>query len=280
MFRRKPSIVPDVEKLARPYLAISRVYSRLLLSEKNHLLRDGAPKAYPESWIDFDQLGSPAPYRKTFPFPADYLNDQHRFYSECKTGLFGIAVCIDIGIEGYLQRGDALKLYEMAFFCEGDVLELGTHKGLSTSILLQALQASNRLGEIYTVDIDRDAGKIAKSNIDSRPGAGHVHFNLEDAGSYMRRAISEGRKFGLIFIDHWHGYDATFEAATLGKALVAEGGFILFHDYNDPSNRDPGHVYGVYQAVADVLLPCSEFMFYGNFGCCGLFRKQERGEPT
>lgn len=257
-------------KVIGAYLALSRLYSRLLGDAAATV---GNLNSHPETWIEFDKLGTRSVYKKTFSFQGDFINPQHRFYSECKTGLFGIPFALDIGIDGYLQRGDALKLYEMAYFCQGDILELGTHKGLSTSILLGAVHDAGRQCVIETVDVDPVAVESAKASIGRRPSAQLVHFNVQDAGSFLRSAAAEKRKFGFMFVDHWHGFEATLEAAEFGRELLTDGGFILFHDYNDPSNFDPEHVYGVYQAVAETLLPDERFTFFGNFGCCGLFRK-------
>ena len=71
------------------------------------------------------------PYQRTFDFPGDYINAAHHRFATCQQdgGL------IDVGIEGWLLPDDALKLYEMVYFADGDILELGTYKGLSTSIM-------------------------------------------------------------------------------------------------------------------------------------------------
>jgi hypothetical protein len=44
----------------------------------------------------------------------------------------GIPICIDLGTDGFLQRAEALKLYELAFFNDGDAIELGTHRRVSS----------------------------------------------------------------------------------------------------------------------------------------------------
>lgn len=36
---------------------------------------------------------------------------------------------INIGIDGWLLLADAMKLYELTYFCPGDVIELGTYRG-------------------------------------------------------------------------------------------------------------------------------------------------------
>jgi predicted O-methyltransferase YrrM len=271
----------DAALKQRTYVSLSRLYTRML-GQRADVGSLFSSKVTPhfESWIEFDKLGSPAAYKKTHDFVGEFINDDHRFYSTCPTGRMAIPVCIDVGIDGYLQRGDALKLYELAYFCEGEILELGTHKGLSTSILAQSRYESRRTAVIETVDIDPGTNLIARANLKGRPGSDIVRFNVEDAVAFMRRAQAEGRRFDFIFIDHWHGYDATYEATTLAVDLLSDGGFVLFHDYNDPSNYDPQHVYGVYQAVADTLLGAPDFLFYGNFGCCALFRKLPPHQTT
>jgi hypothetical protein len=275
------SLSAQVEKLKQElvapnagYLALSQLYSRILFDEAGSddpvdgLFRNA------DSWLNFDEIGRGAPYRKTYNFAGPYINAAHKVYADCPTGRFGNPVCIDIGLDGYLQHGDALKLYEMAFHAPGDILELGTHKGLSTSILAQARADSGRTGMIETDDIDGEANKIAKTIMKDRPGAEYVNFNLNDANAFMLEKILEQRKFSFIFVDHWHGYKATLQAATYAKELLEEGGFILFHDYNDPSNSDPAHVYGVYQAVCDTLIPDENYQFFGISGCTALFRKK------
>ena len=265
-----------IAKTIAPYVSLSRIYRQLLRSRPPEGTANATPR--PDTWVDLDRLGLDDAgnyYRKTFKFDGDFIDDAHRVYDRCKTGLFGIPQAIDVGIEGYLSQPDALKLYELAYFCSGDVLELGTHKGLSTSILLTGLVSAGRPGTLHTVDIDTGAVESAKVSISRIPGAGRVRFNVEPAGKFLSRA-TEAQTFGLIFVDHWHGYEATHEAAVACRTLLADGGFVLFHDFMDPGNRDPEHVYGVFQAVADVIMSSEDFTFYGNFGACGLFRKQDR----
>ncbi|QTN30426.1 hypothetical protein HZ993_12075 [Rhodoferax sp. AJA081-3] len=47
-------------------------------------------------------------------------------------------------VQGFLRRDDALLLYELAYFAQGNVLELGSAWGLSTSILCRAIHKSGR----------------------------------------------------------------------------------------------------------------------------------------
>jgi cephalosporin hydroxylase len=227
-----------------------------------------------DTWVLFEELGTKRPYRKTYRFAGDYLNERHKSYTTCPTGLNGVPACINIGINGYLQVADALKLYELAYHSPGNILEIGTFNGLSTSIMAQALADAHSKATIITDDIDSNSSAIARRNLFNRPGQERVQFHVEDASRFMEQLCAQGRKFAFIFIDHWHGYETTFDAAEHAKHLLEPGGFLLFHDYNDPSNSDPSHVYGVYQAVADSLLIDDDYVFFGCFGCCALFRKK------
>jgi predicted O-methyltransferase YrrM len=244
-------------------------------------LRDFArssPRPRPEatrdlqSWVELGEI-SPTfgAYRKTFEFPDDFIDSNHRRIATAPMGRLDNPLLIDLGIDGFLSTSDALKIYEMAYFSEGDVLELGTHRGLSTSIIASALDAKRR-GRIATVDLDQDAKRLASKNIKGKPGARRVSFMFGDAAEVMDRLIAKRAKFGFIFVDHWHGYDATRDAAERSKQLLLPGGFILFHDYTDLGNADPNHPYGVYQAVRDVIVADPRFEFYCVSGCCGLFR--------
>ncbi len=235
--------------------------------------RQPAVELHPETWVALENCGPPRPYTKTFSFAGDYINEYHRKLSVAPTGRMGIAVCIDLGIDGYLQRPDAMKIYELAYFSGGDVLELGTHKGLSASIIARALDDSGTSHKLETDDIDKTTHPVAKKNLAGNPGLKRVNFNLEDANNLMDRYIAKGRKFGFIFVDHWHGYAATHDAALRVHSLLIEGGFVLFHDYNDVENADPAHDHKVYPAVTDTLAKDSRFRFCAVCGCCGLYQK-------
>ena len=118
------------------------------------------------------------PYLKTFDFAGDYINASHsRLIAKIHdTGM------IDLGIEGWLLPADALKLYELVYFSGGDVLELGTYKGLSTSIAAKASFDANLNNIVVTIDLSNDMLKSARHNLRRRPGAERVHYFAVDGG--------------------------------------------------------------------------------------------------
>lgn len=225
---------------------------------------------YPDSWIDPTELGKRIPpYAPTVRIDS-FINDHHRLYSECpvKDQIF-----LDLGIPGMLRREDALKLYELAYFSTGDVLELGCFKGLSTSILAQAVIDANRGRTVTTVDAALRFLVVAKRNLAARGLGRVVTMKWGDGASVCRKLAERGRQFGFVFVDHSHTYDAVAAACKYLPRLVSKGGFCLFHDFNDEKNTDPNEPdYGVSQAVVDHLGP--GFTFYGMFGCTALYRHE------
>ena len=213
-------------------------------------------------------------YRKTYDFPRDYIDGYHRWLGTTAP-LDPELHILRIGIEGWLFRPDALKLYELAYFGR-DILELGTYKGLSTSVMSQALFNSGEPGMIYTVDLDEDFMLTAREGMKERgtQGRENVFFAAMDAGEFLRRQVRADRKFRFVFVDHSHEYEPMIEACGMLAQVTEPGAFVLFHDYNDPRNADPAvKEYGVYQAVADGL-PSDEFEPWGMFGCTGLFKRR------
>jgi SAM-dependent methyltransferase len=254
-------LIEEIERMPADWSARSRAYGSVSKG------RD---------WINFDDLGRGAEYRPSIDDRRMQEKPGFKRIESAGLGRMGVNFLIDLGIDGFLARADALKIYEMAYHSAGDVLELGTHKGLSTSIIAEALSEGGG-GNLETVDIDADANKLARKNVKSRGFSRKVTFTVRDAAERMDELISLGRQFGFVFIDHWHGYSATYEAASRVRSLLKPGGYVLFHDFLDPGNIDPNHVYGVYQAVLDTVCLDDEFEFVCNSGCCGLFRRKPQG---
>lgn len=221
----------------------------------------GEPRPVPESLVTLENCGQIRPYVKTYPFPGDAITPYHARLAKAR-GRTDITFLIDIGIDGFLAHAEAMKLYELAYFGTGDVLELGTYCGLSLSILARALTDSGRPGVIETCDIDPAAPERTRKVLRWLPGNDRVRFNVGDASVFLDRLIRDGRRFGMVFVDHWHGYDATAEACRRLPAVLAPGGFVVFHDYNDPAGKDPNHPDKVCAAVTDTLGGDPRFQFH------------------
>lgn len=223
------------------------------------------------TFVDVSQGESgPTPYKKTYAFEGECLNKHHALYAHCP---LRDSILIDIGIPGWLQRADALKLYELAYFSSQNILELGCNRGLSTSILAQAALDAGSKVTVHTNDIAQENIDATMKTLKERNLDTIVTGYTGDATELCQNFKNEGAEFGLVFIDHDHSYTSVREVCETLDYITAPGGFCLFHDYKDSRNFDETHPdYGVWQGVVDGLSK-AEFCFYGMFGCSALFRK-------
>ncbi len=216
------------------------------------------------------------PYLPTYEFAGQFINEQHRFYSICPAKEH----LIDLGIDGWLRREDALKLYELAYFARGPILEIGSYHGLSTSILARAVADSGSEGRdrrILSVELDPVAQAVARGHLERLGLAGNVSFVQSDAQVYCRKAAAAGERFAFAFIDHDHAYSSVLPVCRELPNLTLPGAFCLFHDWLDARNFVPEEAgYGVFGATSDGLDP-QEFVFYGVFGVAGLYRLEASG---
>lgn len=235
-------------------------------------------KMHVESFLRQEELGSRIPaYRPSFEFLGAYIDAVHQSLAEVplKHGSliqiknrrwFGRAIA------GWLRREDALKLYELAYFAPGDILELGPYHGLSTSILARAVRNCRPAKHVYSVDLSPSCVKATQRNLRWMGLQGDVTLLCADAVVAVKGFAEIRQRFGFVFVDHSHAYASVFEVCRELVNVTAAGGYCLFHDFNDPRNSNPDYPeYGVYQAVFDGL-DHTRFEFCGIYGCTGLYR--------
>lgn len=230
------------------------------------------------TFLDFDHIGDILyPYSKTYSYDGDYVDSAHRYYAECPLVESKLiekkTLCGDI-ISGWLRREDALKLYELAYFSTGNILELGTYQGLSTTVQAEAIKNSPHISDskkILSVEINPEYSSLAEENILKSGLEQFVEFCVNDSLTAIKKIINSDKKFSFVFVDHSHTYDDILAESPFYSEILEPGGFILFHDYNDARNRYPEYDYGVYSAVESVL-PKHFFTFAGIFGCTGLYQ--------
>ena len=209
------------------------------------------------------------PFCKTWAYEGAYINAQHK---QLSTKLHPSGM-IDIGIEGWLLPQDALKLYEMAYCCNGDILELGAYRGLSATVMNQACNDSGQTNVVVSVDLDPVAVEQSSQQLRSTPGGDRCHFFQDDAGLAVRNLAAAKRFFRFAFVDHSHQYEHVLSVCQQLHRVIDVDGFALFHDFNDPRNAQQGELeYGVYQGVMDGLR-ADRWEFWGIYGCTGLFRR-------
>src|SRR3989344_7354797 len=139
------------------------------------------------------------------------------------------------GIEGWLNPEDAWKLYEMAYFANGPILEIGTYRGKSATVMALGIRASGKNTALIT--IDRDSASVSAVENAVRLFAGDVDLRVLKGGSTeLLRGMNELIALAFIDGDHTaHGLRADIEAI---DRLLMPGGFLLLHDLFDPRNED------------------------------------------
>ena len=236
----------------------------------NHTHKDTFPS--------LENVGERIPdYQPTFEFKGEYIDAYHRFlgdpvnYKDALLQLKNRSGLWAEHIDGWLRREDALKLYELAYFAKGDILELGSYHGLSTTILARACGGLLRRKHVFSVDLDPACTDRTKHHLKAGGLAKGVTTICTDALSAVRKFAAEGKRFDFAFIDHSHAYEHVYPVCRELRGVMTTGGFCLFHDFNDARNKAGDPDYGVYQAVVEGL-DAKEFEFYGVYGCTALYR--------
>ena len=241
---------------------------------------EGRMNQHADTFLELEALGQEIPpYRPTYAFKGQFINASHRAIASYP---LKDSVLIQKKshhrrgepIPGWLRREDALKLYELAFFADGEVLEFGCHHGLSTSILAEAVRDSHRRRAIHTVDIVPAAIAATQQTLRNL-GLHHlVETRCDDAIQAARTLAGEGRRFAFIFIDQDTSFPSVHGLCQELESLTRPGAFCLFHDINDVRNADPACTeYDAYCALMQGLSR-DLFEFWGIYGCTALFRRQ------
>jgi predicted O-methyltransferase YrrM len=220
--------------------------------------------------IDFDNPERKRivpPYRKTFDFPEDYINENHAKLANAI--LRDQSVCIEHPIYGNLRRADAAKIYELAYFSKGPAADIGTNRGLSAAIIGNALFDSGNDQAVISVDLSERMTRAATKNL-AENAVKNVLLQTADATRLTEQWIAEEKLFGFIFVDHTHYYEPVKELCQMLDKVLLPDAFVAFHDFLDGRNWDPASKFGVIQAARDGLSP--SFHFYGGFGCTGIYR--------
>lgn len=210
------------------------------------------------------------PYRQTFGGFRNLIDDDHFALLSAPLNPDNNQM-IDIGFDGWLLPADAAKLYEMAYFSNGPILELGTYRGLSASVIARAITKCGPAARLTTIDIDGSHVKVAEAAFEAnKVPCSRVTFMVADAVAQVATFAAERQTFAFVFVDHSHAYEHMLPTCQKLAEIVEPGGFVLFHDYNDPRNATDE--WGVYRAVNETLP--GDFDFYGVYGCTGLFRRR------
>ena len=225
---------------------------------------------HPKSFVNLHECEKDKfwPYMPTYKFKGSFINKNHEYYS---TG----QPCELLGFRGKICPQDACKLYEMAYFADGDILETGTFYGLSTCVMAQAckdvLKKDRKQQRIYTIEKSKAAANVAREHFQQKGVFNFIKQFVGDGTEEMKKLVDQGKKFKFAFIDHDHAYRPTKEACFLMEKLLVNGGFVFFHDFTHPNNKDKARDRcQVWTALKENLRP--KFEFFGVYGVAALYK--------
>ncbi len=207
-------------------------------------------------------------YEPSYALAGEFIGDAHRDAPELVRA-----------IPGWLRDEDVLKLYELAYFAAGPILDVGTHRGKSAVVIAAAVAEANAGAPVISLDIDASAIADASAILAAHGLGDRVLLFRATLSRFLARA--KCLRPALVFLDADHSRRGVAEDLAALRLCVPANGLLLLHDYNDPRNHDPREPdYGVAGAVAESWL-AHECEFAGVFGACGLFRRRTDpdGEP-
>ena len=202
-------------------------------------------------------------YLPSYEIGAPDLGDEHRRIGQ-----------LVADVPGLLRPEDELKLYELAYLAPGPILEIGTYRGRSTTIMARAARAGAG-AMLFSVDVDPKALRSGAAALAAHDASERVVLVRGSAAALLRRF--EGLRPSLTFVDGDHSLDGVRRDLAAIEGAVPTGGLLLFHDFHDPRNDDPAVAEIGVQAGVDDSWVARECDFAGVFGCCGLFRRRAGG---
>lgn len=165
-------------------------------------------------------------------------------------------------IQGMISSEAAELLYGIAVVqdIEGDILEIGSWQGKSTSYLARAV-VDSRNGHVFAVD--HFMGNAGKENIYFVDGEGsatlraqfelnmhtlnlHDYVTLHPCHSEKAYPSLADKILRLLFVDGDHTYEGVKKDIDLFCPLVRTGGIVIFDDFD---NTSPGVVLAAEQWV-------------------------------
>jgi MMP 1-O-methyltransferase len=180
-------------------------------------------------------------------------------------------------IPGWMEPGDADKLYELAAAADGPILEIGTYHGKSAVLMALAVKDAGRNTLIFSLEVDKAAIRAATAHAQRHGVADAIVFFRATAGAFTR-AYPRFQP-ALCFVDGDHrrqGVEADLAALA---PLVPRGGAMLFHDFADPLNDDPRCVEIKVRPAVEQSWVADECEFNGVYGVAGLYTRRTAPAP-
>jgi predicted O-methyltransferase YrrM len=197
-------------------------------------------------------------YAPTWDWGDEFLGDQHRLLLHEMPP-----------IDGLMYPQDALKLYELAWFSPGPILEIGTYHGLSAAVMATSLNDSNSPQLIYSLDVDPAALNQARQNLKSQGLLDRVTL-AEGSVRDLVRVLPNFRPM-LVFVDGDHTLWGAISDLEVLYEIVPTGGIVAMHDYEGYQNSD-AYWTQVRQGV-HLSWMTRQCRFLGRFGLIGVFQR-------
>ena len=142
----------------------------------------------------------------------------------------------------------------------GNILEIGVHRGLSTSAFLLGVEQNG--GHVYSIDLDPRCGKLFRKH----PQWTFFCRNSQDCAG-VKAALRAAAQppagldvlFDVLFIDGSHDEPDVKNDLKNYAPLVKPGGLILMHDVQEPEDKSllprsgwvPGQLVGPRRALEE-----------------------------
>jgi predicted O-methyltransferase YrrM len=178
-------------------------------------------------------------------------------------------------VPGWLRTEDALKLYELAYCTGGPILEIGTYRGKSGTLMALAARDAGGGTIVVSVDVDPRAQRAAEEAAAAK-GVGERIWPVRGSAEAFS-AANPAFTPSLVFLDGDHSFAAVSRDLRTLEPHIPLRGLVLLHDYLDPRNSDPEiDEIGVVAAARESWL-ARDCEFAGVFGASGLFRRLRGG---
>jgi hypothetical protein len=181
-------------------------------------------------------------------------------------------------IPGWMRPEDADKLYELASTTPGPILEIGTFHGKSAVLMALALQEAGSDTGVYTVEVDLDSIRAAQSEASAHGVGGRIVF-VRGTSEAFAHAYPWLRPT-MTFVDGDHRRAGVEADLAILQRIVPAGGVLLFHDFDDPLNDDPGCTDIEVRPTVQASWVARECEFGGTFGACGLYTRRTDPPPA
>ncbi len=203
-------------------------------------------------------------YRPSYDWGAATLGDRHERIADAVWH-----------IPGWLAPEDALKLYELAYFSTGPILEIGMYCGRSTTILATAVADRGSAVPIISIDTDPFALSMTMRSLKMHNVEDRVILACSSIQAFVYAMPSLAPS--LVFLDADHAEAAVRADVDTLRQCAQPGTLLMFHDYlpmvlpeteGFPISVGPIEVK---EAVSGSWI-AAEGKFAGTFGASALFQ--------